>query len=125
MKYSTEIKLPPSAAAAATVAPPPAPPGRGAAARRPPAPAGPTSLAGTERVAWNPTREAELCSVGADGVVRVWDVRARGSEALVGGVKVGGEGFSMAWHPDGDELVVGRKVSVLRAASQAFGRKSF
>lgn len=68
-------------------------------------------LTGTERVAWNPTREGELASVGADGIVRFWDVRAK--VPCVGEVKVGGEGFSLAWRPDGSEVVVGRKVSCL------------
>lgn len=68
-------------------------------------------MAGTERVAWNPEREAELASVGQDGIVRFWDVRARG--ACVGEVKVGGEGFSLAWRPGGEELVVGRKDDIL------------
>ena len=106
-KYSTELKLPSSATAAAATTAAAAIPSRpraGAAA------SGPSGVAGTERVAWNPVHEAELSSVGSDGSVRVWDVRARAGEALVGTVKVGGEGFSMAWHPAGDELVVGRKV---------------
>lgn len=63
-----------------------------------------------ERVAWNPVREAELASCGADGSVRFWDVR---SKAVVGEVKVGGEGFTLAWTPDGSDLVVGRKVYTL------------
>lgn len=78
----------------------------GARGRAPPAPA---SLVGTEKVAWRPTREAELASVGSDGIVRFWDVRARG--ACVGEVKIGGEGYDMCWRPDGEEIVVSRKVS--------------
>jgi len=62
-------------------------------------------------VAWNPAREAELASVGSDGTVRFWDVRTKGQ--CVGEVKVGGEGFSMAWRKGGEELVVGRKVSLV------------
>lgn len=60
-----------------------------------------------ERVAWNPTREAELASCSADGTVRFWDVR---SKTAVGKVEVGGDAFTLAWRPDGSELVVGRKV---------------
>lgn len=59
-------------------------------------------------MAWNPAKEAELASVGSDGVARFWDVRNRGM--CVGEVKIGGEGFSMSWRPDGEELVIGRKV---------------
>ena len=61
-----------------------------------------------ERVAWNPVKEAELASCGADGTVRFWDVR---SKASIGEVKVGGECFTLTWTPDGSELIVGRKVS--------------
>lgn len=98
LRFSTELK--PAAAA----------PSR-------PQPPTPQHLLGTERVAWNPAREAELASVGADGVVRFWDVRSRG--ACVGEVRVGGEGLSLAWRPGGEELVVGRKVG--RASPIASG----
>lgn len=80
-------------------------PAGGRAARPTPAP---VHLSGTERVAWNPGKEAELASVGSDGIVRFWDVRNRGG--LAGEVKVGGEGFSLAWRPGGEEVVAGRKV---------------
>lgn len=60
-----------------------------------------------ERVAFNPVHETELASCGADGTVRFWDVRAKSS---IGEVKVGGEAFTLAWKPDGKEIVVGRKV---------------
>lgn len=112
-KYSTELKLLASAVAAPASATTAAATAAAAAPSRPRAGAaasGPSGVVGTERVAWNPVHEAELSSVGSDGTVRIWDVRARAGEALVGTVKVGGEGFSMAWHPAGDELVVGRKV---------------
>lgn len=42
-----------------------------------------------------------------DGIVRFWDVRSKSS---IGQVKVGGECINMAWRPDGEEVVVGRKV---------------
>lgn len=71
-------------------------------------------MTGVERVAWNPDREAELSSVGADGIVRFWDVRSKGQ--CVGEVKVGGEGFSMAWRKGGEEMVVGRKVGSMHCS---------
>ncbi|KAI9851448.1 MAG: hypothetical protein M1838_003637 [Thelocarpon superellum] len=61
-------------------------------------------------VAWNPVKEAELASCSADGTVRIWDVRSKG---CVGEVKTGGEGFTLAWHPDGSMLMVGRKDDAL------------
>jgi THO complex subunit 3 len=61
-----------------------------------------------ERVVWHPRHEAEVASVCADGAVRFWDVRTRGA---VGRVEVGEGAFTGAWRADGDELVVGRKVS--------------
>ena len=61
-----------------------------------------------ECVAFHPRREAELASCGSDGVVRLWDVRAK---RATGEVKVGGPGqgaYHIAWRPDGSEMVVGR-----------------
>jgi THO complex subunit 3 len=60
-----------------------------------------------ERVAWNPVREAELASCSLDGTVRIWDIR---SKTNVAEYKPGGECFTLAWKPDGQELIVGRKV---------------
>jgi THO complex subunit 3 len=61
-----------------------------------------------ERVAWNPHREAELASVSVDGSVKIWDVR---SGKNIADIKTAGkEGFSLAWRPDGTEMVVGTKV---------------
>ncbi|KAL9081284.1 MAG: hypothetical protein Q9157_000139 [Trypethelium eluteriae] len=59
-------------------------------------------------VAFNPRKEAELASCGGDGVVRLWDVRAK---KATGEVRVGGAGqgaYRIAWRPDGGEMVVGR-----------------
>jgi THO complex subunit 3 len=39
--------------------------------------------------------------------VRFWDIR---SKAVAGEVKVGELPFTLAWTPDGTEIVVGRKV---------------
>jgi len=105
VRFSTELKPPASStqAAAATVT-------TGTGGKPPPPQNAPAHLTGTERVAWNSAREAELASVGSDGTVRFWDVRTKGQ--CVGEVKVGGEGFSMAWRKGGEEMVVGRKVSL-------------
>lgn len=62
---------------------------------------------GIERVAWNPTKEAELASVSSDGTCRFWDVRSKGCIATV---QLGGEGLTIAWARDGSVVVVGRKV---------------
>lgn len=60
-----------------------------------------------EKVAFNPVKDAELCSVSNDGVVKFWDVRTK---ACVNEVKGLGEAFTLAWHPDGESLIVGTKV---------------
>lgn len=66
-----------------------------------------------ERVAFNPVKDAELCSVSNDGVVKFWDVRTK---ACVNEVKGIDEAFTLAWAPDGQSLVVGTqsdKISIL------------
>jgi len=60
-----------------------------------------------ERVAFHPINENELASCSTDGFVRFWDVR---SKASVGAVQVGEQPFTLAWRPDGTEIVAGRKV---------------
>lgn len=60
-----------------------------------------------EKVAFNPVKDAELCSVSNDGVVKFWDVRTK---ACVNEVKGLGEAFTLAWHPEGESLIVGTKV---------------
>ncbi|MCJ1411190.1 hypothetical protein MMC19_005278 [Ptychographa xylographoides] len=62
--------------------------------------------AAIERVAWNPTKEAELASVSSDGTCKFWDVRSKG---CVETVPLGGEGFSISWSADGSQVLVGRK----------------
>lgn len=99
VKFSTELKPTPVPAGAGT---------GGTNGRPAVSQSAAQHMSGVERVAWNPDREAELSSVGADGVVRFWDIRSKGQ--CVGEVKVGGEGFSLAWRKGGEELVVGRKV---------------
>ncbi|KAF2842524.1 WD domain-containing protein [Patellaria atrata CBS 101060] len=68
-------------------------------------------IGSVERVAWHPRRDAELASVGADGTLKIWDVR---SKAAVGEVKLGGDGLTLAWMPEGEEMLVGTKQDVLK-----------
>ena len=63
----------------------------------------------SERVLFHPFNENELASCTEDGAVRLWDVR---SKASVGEIKVSGTPFTLAWTPDGSELVVGTKVGL-------------
>lgn len=60
-----------------------------------------------EKVAFNPTKDAELASVSSDGVVKFWDVRTKACFNEVTGL---GDAFTLAWAPDGQSLIVGNKV---------------
>ncbi|KAH8663156.1 WD40-repeat-containing domain protein [Tricladium varicosporioides] len=62
--------------------------------------------AAIEKVAFNPVKDAELCSVSSDGVVKFWDVRTK---AVINEIKGLGDAFTLAWAPDGESLVVGNK----------------
>ncbi|KAN0117398.1 WD domain containing protein [Hyaloscypha variabilis] len=66
--------------------------------------------AGIEKVAFNPVKDAELCSVSSDGVVKFWDVRTK---AVINEIKGLGDAFTLAWCPDGESLVVGNKADNL------------
>ena len=57
-------------------------------------------------VAFNPSKEGELCSVSHDGVVKFWDVRTRFCFNELKGL---GDAASLAWAPDGQTLVVGNR----------------
>ncbi|KAI1638184.1 WD domain-containing protein [Biscogniauxia mediterranea] len=59
-----------------------------------------------EKVAFNPVKELELCSVSSDGVVRFWDVKTK---TVLNEVKGLGETFTLAWAPHGECVVVGNK----------------
>lgn len=61
-----------------------------------------------EKVAFNPVKDAELCSVSSDGVVKFWDVRTKNCVNEVRGL---GDAFTLAWAPNGDTLLVGNKAS--------------
>ncbi len=73
-----------------------------------------TELKGHEgrivKIAFNPVKEAELCSLSVDGVVKFWDVRTK---KMINEVKGLGEASTLAWHPDGKNLIVGNKVRAL------------
>ncbi|KAF3061853.1 THO complex subunit 3 [Daldinia childiae] len=62
--------------------------------------------ASIEKVAFNPVKELELCSVSSDGVVRFWDVKTK---QVLNEVKGLGETFTLAWHPRGECVIVGNK----------------
>lgn len=63
-------------------------------------------MASIQKVAFNPVKDAELCSVSDDGVVKFWDVRTK---ACVNEVKGLGDAFTLVWAPDGESLIVGNK----------------
>ncbi|KAI0196326.1 WD domain-containing protein [Xylaria flabelliformis] len=63
-----------------------------------------------EKVAFNPAKELELCSVSSDGVVRFWDVKNR---VVLNEVRNLGEAFTLAWAPHGEYVVVGNKENTL------------
>ncbi|RFU72440.1 aac-rich mrna clone aac3 [Trichoderma arundinaceum] len=62
--------------------------------------------AGIEKVAFNPTKDAELCSLSSDGVVRFWDVRTKACFNEVTGL---GDAMTLVWAPDGQTLLVGNR----------------
>ncbi|KAK7432570.1 hypothetical protein QQZ08_000777 [Neonectria magnoliae] len=70
--------------------------------------------ASIEKVAFNPTKDAELCSVSSDGVVKFWDVRTK---ACFNEVKGLGDAFTLVWAPDGETLLVGNKADMIYVLS--------
>ena len=69
-----------------------------------------------ERVAWNPTKEAELASVSTDGTVRFWDVR---SKNCISTVQLGARGLSLSWASDGSMVMAGKGERAVRLAPTA------
>ncbi|MCJ1273778.1 hypothetical protein MMC21_001571 [Puttea exsequens] len=63
-----------------------------------------------ERVAWNPTKEAELASVSSDGTCKFWDAKSAKCTATI---PIGGEGLTVAWAPDGSAVITGTKTDIL------------
>ena len=70
-------------------------------------------LVGIEKIAFNPVKDAELCSVSNDGIVKFWDVRTK---TCVNEVKGLGNAHTLAWAPDGSSLLVGNRVGSLAEA---------
>jgi THO complex subunit 3 len=85
-----------------------------------------------EKIEFNPCVEGLLASTGVDGMVKIWDVRMPGTAAgAVGGAviagargattgkageyKLGDEGLFLTWHPDGTQLLIGRRDDVVHA----------
>lgn len=74
-----------------------------------------------EKIAFCPTTENVLASTGHDGFVRLWDVRVPGGAAGAGkgtplaDCKVGDQGHFLTWHPNGTEMLVGRKDDVINS----------
>lgn len=60
-----------------------------------------------QRVAWNPTKEAELASVSSDGTCRFWDVKTR---TCIATIQLGDEGVTVGWASDGSLALVVRRV---------------
>jgi WD40 repeat protein len=67
-----------------------------------------------EKVAFNPVKDTELCSLSNDGVLKVWDVRAK---TCVNEIKGLGEAFTLQWHPDGESIIVGNKVCLTQSGA--------
>ncbi|KAJ4295754.1 hypothetical protein N0V88_004456 [Collariella sp. IMI 366227] len=74
--------------------------------------------AGIEKVAFNPVKDAELCSVSSDGVLKIWDVRTKAcvsergelfqispeKSAVVSSHQLSGETNQMAFCWSGDKV---------------------
>ncbi|KAL9088779.1 MAG: hypothetical protein Q9159_002890 [Coniocarpon cinnabarinum] len=98
VKHSIELKLPVSDSSGSAT--------RGSRSGL----ARPSHLTGTECVIFNPSLDADLASLGSDGVLRFWDVRARAP--LVSTITAGDSGLGLCWRPPqtgGDEVVVATK----------------
>lgn len=79
------------------------------------------STATVEKVCFCPTRENILASTGADGGVRLWDVRLPGGAAgaaksvQVADHKMENSGVCLTWHPSGMELLASSKDEVVQS----------
>ncbi|KAF2722698.1 WD40 repeat-like protein [Polychaeton citri CBS 116435] len=74
-----------------------------------------------EKIGFCPLKEELLATTGADGGVRLWDVRlpgggvGSGKGTKVSECKVGDAGLFLTWHPNGQEILIGRKDDGIRA----------
>ncbi|RMY97577.1 hypothetical protein D0862_07995 [Hortaea werneckii] len=66
---------------------------------------------GVEKVAFSPREEGVLASLGADGMVRLWDLRTPNKAIPVGDCKVTKQGGVLVWHPEGHQILVTVKSS--------------
>ena len=74
-----------------------------------------------ERAVFSPRHESLLASTDGAGMCRLWDVRIPGGAAGGGKgskleeCKTGDKGLFLTWHPNGQELLVGRADDVVQA----------
>ncbi|KAI7545888.1 hypothetical protein KC331_g5957 [Hortaea werneckii] len=66
---------------------------------------------GVEKVAFSPRDEGMLASLGADGMVRLWDLKTPNKAIPVGDCKVPKQGGVLVWHPEGHQILVTVKSS--------------
>ncbi|VEL26930.1 unnamed protein product, partial [Protopolystoma xenopodis] len=59
-----------------------------------------------DQLAWHPSSYDTLVSVGADGVVRLWDCRMKKGPVTA---QLKGENINVAWSPNGRTIAVGNK----------------
>ncbi|RMY03549.1 hypothetical protein D0868_07402 [Hortaea werneckii] len=66
---------------------------------------------GVEKVVFSPRDEGVLASLGADGMVRLWDLKTPNKAIPVGDCKVPKQGGVLVWHPEGHQILVTVKSS--------------
>ncbi len=66
-----------------------------------------------DKLAWHPTSNDILATVGADGTVRIWDCRSRRTTTA----QLKGENINIAWSPDANYVAVGNKTDLVSSSS--------